>query len=161
MAASNGVLVRGNLFNHNSASPSPSPQGGTRPKSLLVSSPLSASNTPGHVRNQSLSAIPSALLPSNGKLHRSRTNSKSISNPTSTTFAPRFIQSDDTGSAGVEGENDFSGKRYVWVKDPEKAFVRGWVIEERDESRLLVQCDDGSVSLAITPVKIIELTSFY
>lgn len=46
---------------------------------------------------------------------------------------------------GIEGENDFSGKRYVWLKDPEKAFVRGWVVEEMDHGQLLVQCDDGSV----------------
>lgn len=48
---------------------------------------------------------------------------------------------------GIEGENDFSGKRYVWLRDPLVAFVRGWVVEESDESRLLVQCDDGSVRL--------------
>lgn len=46
---------------------------------------------------------------------------------------------------GIEGENDFSGKRYVWLKDPQSAFVKGWVVEEKDENRLLVQCDDGTV----------------
>lgn len=46
----------------------------------------------------------------------------------------------------IEGENDFSGKRYVWLKDPEEAFVKGWVIEERTGGNLLVQTDDGSVS---------------
>ena len=45
---------------------------------------------------------------------------------------------------GIEGENDFSGKRYVWLKDAEKAFVRGWVIEEVGGSQIVVQCDDGS-----------------
>lgn len=48
---------------------------------------------------------------------------------------------------GIEGENDFSGKRYVWVKDPQAAFVRGWIVEELDGNRLLVQCDDGTVSI--------------
>jgi hypothetical protein len=48
---------------------------------------------------------------------------------------------------GIEGENDFSGKRYVWVKDPQAAFVRGWIVEEMDGNRLLVQCDDGTVSI--------------
>lgn len=45
----------------------------------------------------------------------------------------------------MEGDNDFSGKRYVWLKDPEKAFVRGLVVEEREGAQLLVQCDDGTV----------------
>lgn len=45
----------------------------------------------------------------------------------------------------MEGDNDFSGKRYVWLKDPEKAFVRGQVIEECEGGVLLVQCEDGSV----------------
>lgn len=47
---------------------------------------------------------------------------------------------------GIEGENDFSGKRYVWLKDPESAFVKGWVVEELEGNKLLVQCDDGTVS---------------
>jgi myosin protein heavy chain len=47
---------------------------------------------------------------------------------------------------GIEGENDFSGKRYVWVKDPQAAFVRGWIVEELEGNQLLVQCDDGTVS---------------
>lgn len=49
---------------------------------------------------------------------------------------------------GIEGENDFSGKKYVWLKDPHTAFVKGWVVEELPGNRLLVQCDDGSVSCA-------------
>lgn len=46
---------------------------------------------------------------------------------------------------GIEGENDFSGKRYVWLKDQDKAFVRGWVVEELDDNQLLVECDGGNV----------------
>ncbi|KAL2158334.1 hypothetical protein VTH06DRAFT_4382 [Thermothelomyces fergusii] len=45
---------------------------------------------------------------------------------------------------GIEGENDFSGKKYVWLKDQKTAFVKGWVVEELEGNRLLVQCDDGS-----------------
>jgi myosin heavy chain 9/10/11/14 len=45
---------------------------------------------------------------------------------------------------GIEGENDFSGKRYVWVKDPGKAFVRGWIVEDLDDGKVLVQQDDGA-----------------
>lgn len=47
---------------------------------------------------------------------------------------------------GIEGENDFSGKRYVWLKDPTTAFVKGWVVEELPEGRLVVECDNGEVS---------------
>lgn len=68
------------------------------------------------------------------------------------TFAPKFIKAEDLDGAanrvnGIEGENDFSGKRYVWLKDPEAAFVKGWVIGELPEAQLRVQCDDGSVRL--------------
>lgn len=69
--------------------------------------------------------------------------------PGSTTFAPSFIKTEDLRRSidivkGIEGENDFSGKRYVWLKDPQTAFVKGWVVEELEGGRLLVQCDDGS-----------------
>lgn len=46
----------------------------------------------------------------------------------------------------IEGENDFSGKRYVWLKDPVTAFVKGWVVEDLANNQILVQCEDGSVS---------------
>jgi myosin protein heavy chain len=46
----------------------------------------------------------------------------------------------------IEGENDFSGKRYVWLKDPQEAFVKGWVIEELEGNKILVQTDNGAVS---------------
>jgi myosin protein heavy chain len=45
---------------------------------------------------------------------------------------------------GIEGENDFSGKRYVWLRDSKTAFVRGFVVDEMDGGRLRVQCDDGT-----------------
>lgn len=50
---------------------------------------------------------------------------------------------------GIEGENDFSGKRYVWLKDPQLAFIKGWIVEELGDNQILVQCDDGSVSLIL------------
>lgn len=52
---------------------------------------------------------------------------------------------------GIEGENDFSGRKYVWLKDPKAAFVKGWVVEELGGNRILVQCDDGSVSTRFVP----------
>lgn len=67
------------------------------------------------------------------------------------TFAPQFIKQEDLDGAadrvrGIEGENDFSGKRYVWIRDDEKAFMKGWVSEELPGSMLRVKCDDSSVS---------------
>ncbi len=80
-------------------------------------------------------------------LARSRTNSRANNTmPASGTFAPQFIKSGRSSPiGGIEGENDFSGRRYVWVKDAELAFVRGWVVEETESHQLLVQCDDGTV----------------
>lgn len=46
--------------------------------------------------------------------------------------------------SAIEGENDFSGKRYVWVKDPEKAFVRGWITQDLPGGHVLVQFDSGT-----------------
>lgn len=45
---------------------------------------------------------------------------------------------------GIEGENDFSGKRYVWLGDPETAFIRGWVAADLENGNFMVHCDDGS-----------------
>lgn len=72
------------------------------------------------------------------------------------TFAPSFIKTEEMQRMygpvkGIEGENDFSGKRYVWLKDPEKAFVKGWVVEDLGGNRLRVQCDDGTVSFSCQP----------
>lgn len=66
------------------------------------------------------------------------------------TFAPEFIKTEELRRGadqirGLEGDNDFSGNKYVWLKDPDKAFVRGLVLEEQDDGRLLVQCDNGEV----------------
>ena len=64
------------------------------------------------------------------------------------TFAPQFIKSDALFTAAkpgsVDTEIDVSGKRYVWLDDPHKTFVKGWVVEEQAEETLLVQCDDGT-----------------
>lgn len=50
-----------------------------------------------------------------------------------------------SSSHGIEGESsDFSGRRFVWVKDPEKAFIKGEVLDDED-GMLTVRCDDGSV----------------
>lgn len=80
------------------------------------------------------------------------------------TFAPKFIKSEEMQNApqlvrGIDGENDFAGKRYVWLRHPEKAFVRGWVVEELEGNNLLVQCDDGEVRVLPDPLTERRLTS--
>ncbi|KAK5159638.1 hypothetical protein LTR04_004956 [Oleoguttula sp. CCFEE 6159] len=102
----------------------------------------------GHSRNQSLSDLGLAPL---ARANSTRLRSGSIRNstPAAGTFAPQFIKTEALDGAldpirGIEGENDFSGKRYVWLKDATAAFVRGWIVEELGEGRILVQCDDGS-----------------
>ena len=156
---------RRNPFARMGSSPTPSPgpspgltgsTGSGRPKSALFPSqaPLSNINTgPAQTRTQSSASINTALQPtttSNGPRHR-RDSSRNAT-PNSATFAPSFIKTEDLRKSidvvkGIEGENDFSGKRYVWLRDPQTAFVKGWVVEELGEGRILVQCDDGSVSL--------------
>lgn len=137
-----------------SASPSPGP-GDSRPKSTLFSSPSPLSNvsTPtGHARTQSHTSFNPPLAPAGGSHRHSRSDSRNGTH-LSNTFAPSFIKTEEmqrgTGAdavKGIEGENDFSGKRYVWLKDPQTAFVKGWVVEELGKNTLLVQCDDGTVS---------------
>jgi myosin heavy chain 9/10/11/14 len=147
IARLNGSSRQSNLFASPAplhlASSSPSQQHVPNcPKSGLFAT--SDSTSPRHTRHQSFSPTGSQLsIPSH-----SRAQSTSNRNGSSTTFAPRFIKQDDSGREnkinGIEGENDFSGKRYVWLKDAEKAFVRGWVVEDLPDGRILVQCDDGS-----------------
>ena len=81
--------------------------------------------------------------------NRNRSNS-ARNNVSSGTFAPGFIKSEELRRGadqirGLEGDNDFSGNKYVWLQDDEKAFVRGLVVEEMEGGRLLVQSDDGDV----------------
>ncbi|SLM34805.1 myosin type ii heavy chain [Lasallia pustulata] len=80
---------------------------------------------------------------------RPRSQSNRSNNQSSSTFAPQFIKMEEVQEGteqirGIEGENDFSGKRYVWLRDSQVAFIKGWVVEDLDGGRLLVQCDDGS-----------------
>ncbi|KIW47712.1 uncharacterized protein PV06_00378 [Exophiala oligosperma] len=111
-------------------------------RSMHFASPTPASR---HERQQSYS--PSASFTSIP--HHVRTQSLQRQSSTSSTFAPKFIKSDEMRKSedrisAIEGENDFSGKRYVWVKDPEKAFVRGWITEELPGKKVLVQFENGS-----------------
>jgi myosin heavy chain 9/10/11/14 len=106
--------------------------------------------------NSSISSVPSHLR--NHSLNRQAS--------TSSTFAPKFIKSDEMRISeerisAIEGENDFSGKRYVWVRDPEKAFIRGWVVEELPEDRGVVQFENGSqVEVALEEVDKVNPAKF-
>ena len=143
----NGSPRRANPFSRASLSPSPSPQPKhARPKSAVITSPGIHDEARSHSRNNSTSQIsptelrsPPRERPSAGK-----------NNMSSGTFAPEFIKTEELRKGadqirGLEGDNDFSGNKYVWLRDHDKAFVRGLVLEEQGHGKLLVQCDDGEV----------------
>lgn len=155
--ASNSTQKRSNPFSRtNSPSPAPGISNG-RPKSMLISSPLSGiqspphTQSPGHSRSYS-SLTAGVMSPGPTATSRLRASSKSATS-SSNTFAPSFIKTEEETRRGhevvngIEGENDFSGKRYVWLKDSQLAFVKGWIVEELGNNQILVQCDDGSVRL--------------
>ncbi|CAG9940648.1 unnamed protein product [Clonostachys rosea f. rosea IK726] len=141
---------RSNPFTRPGQSPQAAATSTNRPKSALFtpSSPAPSSPTPlAHTRTQSNTST--AVSASVGLQRRhSRQGSKNGST-SSGTFAPSFIKTEDMRRShdavkGIEGENDFSGKRYVWLKDPQQAFVKGWVVEDLPDNRIRVQCDDGT-----------------
>lgn len=153
-SVSNGPRQRNSPFSRDLHSPSPTPTPpitNSRPKSSIFSSPPAASSFNSHSRNQSFSPHSASNLLSIQNA-RPRSISNRSSNQISNTFAPSFIkvtelQEDNNRVGGIEGENDFSGKRYVWLRDPQTAFAKGWVVEEYENGGLLVQCEDGSVSV--------------
>ncbi|KAI4602208.1 hypothetical protein KJ359_009446 [Pestalotiopsis sp. 9143b] len=138
-----------------SGSPSTGPNGpalAVRPKSAIFTSPSplsSVTTSPSHNRGSSVASIAANLAPSSGAGSRHLRSDSKSSAPNSSTFAPSFIKTEDLRRSidvvrGIEGENDFSGKRYVWLRDSETAFVKGWVVEDLPSGRILVQCDDGT-----------------
>ncbi|KAK6542622.1 hypothetical protein TWF694_006566 [Orbilia ellipsospora] len=89
----------------------------------------------------------SSIGPFGKNANRTISSATNGGNKSNTTFAPTFIKKEPsspklTTSHSLEG-TDFSGKRWVWVKDPERAFVKGWVDSEEDNI-LTVICDDGT-----------------
>lgn len=149
--ASNAGPRRNNPFSR-TASPSPGPTiANGRPKSMIMSSPPSSDHSPTHSRHQSYSSLVAPVASNNPLLSRHRSSSKSGSS-SSNTFAPSFIKAEAMQRGAdvvksIEGENDFSGKRYVWLNDPNTAFVKGWIVEELDNNKILVQCEDGTVCI--------------
>nr|POF06927.1 myosin type-2 heavy chain 1 [Quercus suber] len=144
--AQDGPRWRSNPSGRIEDSPSPGPAPGhARSKSSVLQTPLSSPLPPNHIRDRSLQDVIPGLARSDSRF---RSGSVRHSTPVGT-FAPQFIKQETSEAGeervrGIEGENDFSGKRYVWLRDLEKAFVRGWVIEELPGSMFKVQCDDGS-----------------
>ncbi|WEW55954.1 class II myosin [Emydomyces testavorans] len=142
---------RHNPFSRSSLSPSPGPREtpamrSGRPKSVAFALPAQEQPA-GHSRTSSVTPSSSnTFLSSNS---RQRSNSVRNGVPSSGTFAPQFIKSEELRRGadqirGQEGNNDFSGRRYVWLRDPDKAFIRGQVLEVAEGGLLIVQCDDGS-----------------
>ena len=126
-----------------------------RPMSNVLTPPPPDGLSPtSHARNNSLSPLSGSTL-TPARASRQRSNSTRSSNQTSNTFAPKFIKLEElqgkSEQMGIEGENDFSGKRYVWMRDPERAFVKGWIVEEVENGHVVVQCDDGSVGHVTRP----------
>ncbi|KAF5665651.1 myosin heavy chain [Fusarium heterosporum] len=131
------------------ASASPATNTNLRPKSAIFSSSSAIPGLSTHNRTQSNGSMSAITQGISGAVTRQRRSDSKSGTPTSTTFAPSFIKTEEMERShdavkGIEGENDFSGKRYVWLKDPQTAFVRGWIVEELDGNQILVQCDDGT-----------------
>ncbi|KAL3471017.1 hypothetical protein BJX99DRAFT_34604 [Aspergillus californicus] len=147
----NSSPKRANPFSRASPSPSPSssPQTKARPKSAVIATNGKFEEARGHFRNSSSVSHVPPLAPFTRNTNRQRSNSLR-NDVASGTFAPEFIKSEDLRRGadqirGQEGDNDFSGNKYVWLRDPERAFIKGLVLEERDGGGFLVQTDDGQV----------------
>jgi myosin protein heavy chain len=141
----NSSPKRANPFGR--SSPSPAPHSQTRPKSAIISPSNGLESARGHLRNASVSQLTPSRSAASITRQRSNSTRKDAS---SGTFAPSFIKSEELRRGadqirGLEGDNDFSGNKYVWLRDTEKAFVRGLVLEELEGGCLLVQTDDGEV----------------
>lgn len=138
---------RANPFGRNSVSPSLESPTKPRPKSSIVGSTGEFDQLKGHFRNSSVSQLSHSSSEMPAPRERANPARNSVN---SGTFAPEFIKSEELRRGadqirGLEGDNDFSGNKYVWLQDPEKAFARGLVLEEREGGRLLVQSDGGDV----------------
>lgn len=134
----NGSSMRANPFSRHSPSPSPGPQ---RPKSVAFAQTEEPIGTRSHTRTSSFSSVGNRL----------RATSLKDSSEASGTFAPKFIKEDEIRRGadqfrGLEGDNDFSGTKYVWIRDTERAFVKGQVVDEKNDGTLCVRCEDGTVS---------------
>jgi myosin protein heavy chain len=66
-------------------------------------------------------------------------------NDSTGTFTPKFINAlsakDARPTDAARDLAEFSGKRWVWLKDEKLAFVKGWVIEDKGDM-LVVRCEN-------------------
>lgn len=144
--AQQGPRWRNSPFGRDGASPSPGPPPGhARSKSSIMQAPLSPFSPTQHLRHQSVDMDLAGLARSGSN----RLRAGSTRNAPAGTFAPKFIKQEGLDGAaervrGIEGENDLTGKRYVWVRDTDDAFVKGEVLEELSGGMLRILCDDGS-----------------
>lgn len=149
-------------FRKSSSSPSGLTQ--SQPPSGLAQSPPPPPTTQNHERSSSPIAPPRGQRLSVSSLTQNFSTPLAVPLPlpvvrhnrsssnTKGTFAPQFIKeqqerrnSVSSLGKGIAGESsDFSGRRWVWVKDQEKAFVKGEVLEDQD-GMLTIRCEDGSV----------------
>ncbi|CAD6501646.1 BgTH12-01896 [Blumeria graminis f. sp. triticale] len=143
--ASNLPIKLSSSFNR-PISPSSSQSKNNRPKSMIMTTSNIGTVSP-RTHNR-LYSYHEGYKSNNSSEIELYTGLKPTASVTST-FAPSFINTDELrrgfGSAGIMSEDNlYSGKRYVWIKDPKLAFVKGWIVEEFGDNELLVQCEDGS-----------------
>lgn len=152
---------------------------------------MSQTTTPPQspLRNRS-SNSPQKLtdIPHNIAHTRNNSISSASSLKRTQTFTPRFIKSalrihdqensspiglrgcrkifSDKGKgstrlASAEEDLDFSGKRWVWVPDQLKAFKKGFVVKEEDQT-LHVKCldDDSDVTISVDEVEKVNPPKF-
>lgn len=153
MAQRNSPVLRNSPFGRPPTSPQ-LPNNSERARAQSAVSGLQApqQNLKSHTRNQSFSPMSTTPLSNGMVLPRHKSDLKGLTR--SSTFAPSFIKTEEMqrrdhsssdAVSSIDGENDFSGKKYVWLKDPHTAFVKGWIVDELEGGMIRVQCDDGSV----------------
>ena len=108
----------------------------------------SESRNVSHQRSGSSSLAQEVGAIANSTSKRMRSGSGRGTTLSPGTFTPQFIKFEDAQTdtervRGIEGENDFSGKRYVWLRDDNVAFVKGWILEDLPGGQLLCQLEDG------------------
>ena len=68
------------------------------------------------------------------------------------TFTPKFIKTlrskNQSPADNARDLAEFSGKRWVWLKDDKLAFVKGWVVEDNGTT-LQVRCDNESTDRTV------------
>lgn len=42
---------------------------------------------------------------------------------------------------------EFASKNWVWVPDPQSAFVKGFITEQLEDDRIKIRCVDGTVGV--------------